>query len=40
MKLPHLDTFGTIDAFIKGKFAGKEIRTTAVKAKGDVATIE
>ena len=39
-KLPNMDTFGTIDAYISGKFQGKKIRTKAVKARNDVAAIE
>ena len=39
-KLPKMDTFGTIDAYIKGKFQGKKIRTVAVTAKNDVCAIE
>ena len=35
-----MDTFGSIDAFITGKFNGKKIRTTAVTAKNDIAAIE
>ena len=35
-----MDTFGTIDAYITGKFQGKKIRTTAVTAKNDVCAIE
>ena len=26
-KLPHLDTWGTIDAYVYAKFQGKEIQT-------------
>jgi len=39
-KLPKMDTFGSIDAYILAKFQGKKIRTTAVTAKNDVAAIE
>ena len=39
-KLPKMDTFGTIDAYIKGKFQGKKIRTKAVTAKNSVCAIE
>lgn len=39
-KLPKMDTFGTIDAYIKGKFNGKKIRTVAVTAKNDLCPIE
>ena len=35
-----MDTFGTIDAYIRGKFHGKKIRTVAVTAKNDVCAIE
>ena len=35
-----MDTFGTIDAFIKGKFQGKVIKTEAVTARNDVCAIE
>lgn len=35
-----MDTFGTIDALIKGKYQGKKMQTKAVKAKNDVAAIE
>ena len=39
-KLPKMDTFGAIDAYITGKFQGKKIRTVAVTAKNDVCAIE
>ena len=39
-KLPKMDTFGTIDAYITGKFQGKKIRTVAVTAKNDVCAME
>ena len=39
-KLPKMDTFGTIDAYISAKFNGKKIRTKAVTAKNDVCAIE
>mmetsp|Transcript_40372 Transcript_40372/g.52910 ORF Transcript_40372/g.52910 Transcript_40372/m.52910 type:complete len:170 (+) Transcript_40372:543-1052(+) len=39
-KLPKMDTFGSIDAYVFGKFQGKKIRTTAVTAKNDIAAIE
>jgi len=39
-KLPKMDMFGTIDAFIQCKFNGKEMRTPAATAKNDVAAIE
>ena len=39
-KLPKMDTFGTIDAYIKGNFQGKKIRTEAVTAKNDICPIE
>jgi len=39
-KLPKMDTFGTIDAYIAGKFNGKKIRTVAVKARNDVCPFE
>ena len=35
-----MDTFGTIDAYIKGKFNGKRIRTKAVTARNDVCAME
>lgn len=35
-----MDTFGTIDAFIKGKFNGKTIKTKAVTARNDICAIE
>ena len=35
-----MDTFGTIDAYVITKFGGKEMKTTAVTAKSDVAAIE
>ena len=39
-KLPKMDMFGTIDAYIKTKFMGKTLKTKAVTAKNDVAPIE
>ena len=40
-KLPKMDMIGTIDAFIEGKFQGKTIKTTAVRATNDyIAAIE
>lgn len=39
-KLPKMDMFGTIDAYIKGKFQGKKIRTEAKTAKNDVCAME
>lgn len=38
--LPKMDTFGTIDAFVCGKFNGKLIRTVAVKSRNEVCPIE
>ena len=39
-KLPKMDTFGSIDAYVTGKFQGKKIKTTAVTAKNDIAALE
>ena len=30
-KLPKMDTWGSIDAYIKGKYQGKLLKTKAVK---------
>jgi len=35
-----MDTFGTIDAYIYGKFNGKAIRTVAVTARKELCAIE
>lgn len=40
VKLPKMDTFGTIDCYIEGKFNGKGYKTTAVKARNDICPIE
>ena len=39
-KLPKMDTWGTIDAFIKTKFQNRVIKTEPVTAKDNVAPIE
>jgi hypothetical protein len=35
-----MDTWGTIDAFIKTTFQGKKMKTVAKTAKGDITLIE
>ena len=39
-KLPKMDTFGSIDAYIWGQVNGKPIRTNAITAKNEKCAIE
>ena len=39
-KLPKMDTWGTIDAYIKTTFQGKKMKTKTVTAKNDITLIE
>jgi hypothetical protein len=35
-KLPKMDTFGTIDAYIKCEYFNKKVKTKVIKAKDDL----